>query len=283
MKNLLVTIAAIAALTAPAAPVLAQADTEAAPTPAMASLRAQLERDLDAFNRGDFKGYLSDFAPKVTYNELTVTREAMIELNTELKQTFPNLKMRYDRVRIQSDTPNEAWATTVADFSGQTKNYDGSGYPATYHESGQITALYKQVNGQWLTDQVQVAWNDSYIDIGEPFGTLGFSSLPTLAGVGQPYPLRLWVGHEFMTNASDSYAYAMVPLATVLDKKGSEQIFSTLKFAPVPAKGLNLEMRAPDKPGTYVHLLVLNKSQRTRYGEAPIGQKVYTRVVRVEE
>lgn len=282
MKNLLVAIAAIAALTAPV-PAMAQADTETAPTPAMASLRAQLDRDLEAFNRGDFKAYLSDFAPKVTYNELTVTRDAMIELNTELKQTFPNLKMRYDRVRIQSDTPNEAWATTVADFSGQTKNYDGSGYPATYHESGQITALYKQVNGQWTTDQVQVAWNDSYIDIGEPFGTLGFSALPTLAGVGQPYQFRLWVGHEYMTTSSESYAYTMVPLATVLDKKGSEQIFNTLKFAPVPFKGLNLEMRAPDKPGTYVHLLVLNKSQRTRYGEAPIGQKVYTRVVRVEE
>jgi hypothetical protein len=280
MTKQLLSLLAIATLLAAPAPARADVDQ---PNEAERSLRAQLDRDLDAFNRGDFKGYLADFAPKVSYNELTVTRDQMIELNHELKQTFPNLRMRYDRVRLQADTPDEAWATTVADFSGQTRNYDGSGFPATYHESGQITALYKRVNGQWSTDQLQVAWDDSYIDIGEPFGVLGFSALPTLAGAGQPYQFRLWVGQEYMTNTQQSYAYTMVPLATVLDKKGSEQIFGSLKFAPVPQTGLNLEMHAPEQPGTYVHLLVLNKIQRTRYGEAPIGQKVYTRVVRVEE
>jgi hypothetical protein len=277
-----VTLLAIPALASGAtfaAPALAQE----APNATEKAVAAQLQQDLEAFNRGDFKAYLADFAPKVTYNELTVTRDQMVDLNSELKQAFPNLRMRYDRIRVQADTPDEAWATTVADFSGTTRNYDGSGYPATYHEAGQLTALYKKKNGQWVTDQVQVAWNDSYIDIGDPFGTLGFSSLPTLAGIGQPYQFRLWVGHEFMTSATEAYAYTMVPLATVLDKKGSEQIFSTLKFAPIPPKGLNLEMHAPDQPGTYVHLLVVNKLQRTRYGEAPIGQKVYTRVVRVEE
>ena len=42
-------------------------------------------------------------------------------------------------------------------------------------------------------------------------------------------------------------------------------------------------MQKANKPGTYVHLLVLNRTERTRYGETPIGQKVYTRVVRIED
>jgi hypothetical protein len=186
-------------------------------------------------------------------------------------------------VRVQSDSPDEAWATTVSDFTGSTSNYDGSGFPATYHEMGQLTSLYKRAGNAWTTDQVQVAWNDSYIDIGENFGSLGFTALPTLAGAGQPYRFRLWVGHEYMAPTAETYAYAVVPLSTVLDKAGSEKIFGSLKFAAVPHQGLDLEMRAPEKAGTYVHLLVINRTGRTRYGESPIGQKVYTRVVRVEE
>lgn len=281
-KHLLLCL--LAATSLAAVPLSAQAQApESAPNPAEASLRATLERGAEAFNRGDFKAYLADFAPRVRYNELTVDKTRLVEVNQDLKQSFPDLKMRFDKIRVRSQSADEAWATTVAEFTGESRNYEGSGFPATYRESGQVSAFYKRQNGEWITDQVQVAWNDSYIEIGRSFGALGFSALPTLNGVTQPYRLRLWVGHDYMSHETVTYAYTLAPLAAVLEKASAEKVFSTLSFAPITTKGLDVELRAPDKAGTYVHVLVLNKVQRTRAGEVPVGQKVYTRLFRVEE
>lgn len=282
MKHLLLTLMAAALLGASPLAVQAQSAPDAV-NPAEASLRATLERGLTAFNRGDFKGYLADFAPKVSYNELTVDKARLIDVNQDLKQAFPNLKMRFNKVRVRSESPDEAWATTLAEFTGETRNYDGSGFPATYRESGQVSAFYKRQGGEWITDQVQVAWNDSYIEIGQSFGSLGFTALPTLTGVTQPFRLRLWVGHDYMSHEQVTYAYTLAPLAAVLDKSSADAVFSKMTFAQVSTKGLDKEMRAPEKPGTYVHVLVMNKVQRTRAGEVPIGQKIYTRLVRVED
>ncbi|MNT69794.1 hypothetical protein D3C72_2081360 [compost metagenome] len=69
----------------------------------------------------------------------------------------------------------------------------------------------------------------------------------------------------------------------MIDKASADAIFSRLQFQPVAPQGLNVEMRAPERPGTYVHVLVMNKTARTRAGERPIGQKVYTRLVRIED
>lgn len=282
MKHLLLTLMAAALLGASPLAVQAQSAPDAV-NPAEASLRATLERGLTAFNRGDFKGYLADFAPKVSYNELTVDKARLIDVNQDLKQAFPNLKMRFNKVRVRSESPDEAWATTLAEFTGETRNYDGSGFPATYRESGQVSAFYKRQGGEWITDQVQVAWNDSYIEIGQSFGSLGFTALPTLTGVTQPFRLRLWVGHDYMSHEQVTYAYTLAPLAAVLDKSSADAVFSKMTFAPVSTRGLDKEMRAPEKAGTYVHVLVMNKVQRTRAGEVPIGQKIYTRLVRVED
>jgi hypothetical protein len=282
MKHLLLTLMAAALVTASPVAVQAQGAPDTV-NPAEASMRAMLERGLTAFNRGDFKGYLADFAPKVSYNELTVDKARLIEVNQDLKQAFPNLKMKFNKIRVRSESPDEAWATTLAEFTGETRNYDGSGFPATYRESGQVSAFYKRQRGEWLTDQVQVAWNDSYIEIGQSFGSLGFTSLPTLTGVTQPFRLRLWVGHDYMSHEQVTYAYTLAPLAAVLDKASADAVFSKMTFAPVTTRGLDKEMRAPEKGGTYVHVLVMNKVQRTRAGEVPIGQKIYTRLVRVED
>jgi hypothetical protein len=284
MIHRILPLLALAALVATPTPVTAQeAPGQSAPNPAEASLRATLERGLAAFNQGDFKGYLADFAPKVAYNELTIDRSRLVDINQDLKQVFPNLQMRYQKIRLRAELADEAWATTVAEFTGDTRDYEGSGYPATYREQGQVSALYKRRGGEWITDQIQVAWNDSTIDIGQPFGALGYTTLPTLTGTGQPYRFRLHVGHNYMAQEAVTYAYTVAPMSAVIDKAGSEAVFSALKYAAVPPKGVDVEMRAPQKGGTYVHLLVLTKLQRTQYGEQMTGQKVYTRLVRVED
>ena len=268
MKHLLVTLLAAATLAVAPASVQAQGAPRAeGPNAAEQSLRATLERGLSAFNKGDFQAYLADFAPTVSYNELRVPKRRLIEVNQDLKEGFPNLKMRFNKIRVRSESPNEAWATTLAEFTGSTRNYDGSGFPATYRESGQVSAFYKRQNGEWITDQVQVGW----------------TALPTLTGVAQPYRLRLWVGQDYMSHERVTYAYTLAPLAAVIDKAGADAIFGKLQFQPLTAKGLDVEMRAPEKAGTYVHVLVMNKTERTRSGERPIGQKVYTRLVRVED
>lgn len=279
----LMAIAAMAAVPAPLAlPAFAQAPSDA-PNAAEQALRETLERGVAAFNKGDMAGYLSDFAPEVNYNELKIPRDRLVDINVDLKKAFPSLTMRYSKIRVRADSPDEGWATTIAEFSGEARNYENSGYPATYRESGQVSAHYKKVNGEWVTDEVMVAWNDSSIDVGTPFGALGFTALPTLTGVNQPYRLRLVVGHNVFEQTETNYAYTIVPFASVLDQKASEAVFAGLKFQAVPVKGVDVELRAPAKAGTYVHLMVLSKGRHDRMGDALIGQKVYTRLVRVEE
>lgn len=246
------------------------------------ALRGNLDKSLGGFNKGDFETYLHDVDGRLTYNQLHVERSRLLEINRELKSSFPNLKMAYKEIRINPIAAEEATATTVAEFSGQTSNYDGSGLPASYREVGQVTAFYRKDRERWQTNQLQVAWNDSFIDIGREFGVMGFTGLPTLVGVGQPYRLRLFSGDDATPGVGTTFAYAAVPLASVIDKAGAEEVFKALKFAPIDKAGIDVELRAPKREGTYAHVLVVNKAWRLGNNESLLGQKIYTRLVRVE-
>lgn len=280
LQTLLAAVLVGASFAAPAA--------VAAPTPQPASsaiesaLKQTLDTSLEAFNRGDFEGYLHDFFPRVSYNGLQVERKRLVEINRDLKKAFPDLQMRYQRMRITPMGDRQAAATTVAEFVGKTPNYEGSGLPATYREAGQVTALYRQVDGRWATHQLQVAWNDSYIDIGHPFSLMGFSALPSLVGAGQPYRVRLFAGNDSRPNVGVQYAYTVAPLSDVLEKEGAERIFGALNFQPLPEGGLKGELVAPADSGTYAHVLVVNKVWDRGNEPIILGQKVYTRLVRVE-
>jgi hypothetical protein len=252
-------------------------------SPSDASLQQSLDDSLAAFNRGDFEGYLHDVMPRVSYNELTVERKRMVEINSELAKSFPDLAMSYKKLRINTLSADEATAAMVSEFKGSTGNYEGSGMPATYREEGQMTSLYQRVNGKWMTGEMQVAWDDSYIDIGRDFGTIGFSSLPTLVGSAQPYSLRLYAGTDETPGVGISYAYAIAPLSIVLEKAGAERLFNTMKFKLLSPTGLDTELKAPKEAGTYAHILVINKFMRTGNAETLLGQKIYSRLVRVEE
>ena len=265
-----------------AGPALAQGAEAAEASQVEAALQANLAKSLEAFNRGDFAGYLHDFAQQLAYNGVSVERERLVEINQELRESFPNLKMAYKSTRIAPMGDAEATVTTVAEFVGSTKRYDGSDLAATYRESGEVTSFYKRQGSDWRTDSLQVAWNDSYIDIGRSFGVMGFTTLPALLGTDQPYRFRLYVGEDAVPGVGVSYAYAAVPLATVMAKSGAEDVFRALKFVPVPATGLDKELRAPSKDGTYAHVLVVNKFWRGGGQESLLGQKIYTRLARVE-
>lgn len=283
-RTILAAAMAIALAGAPAGAALAQGAPApaASPSPVEAALRANLDKSLTAFNRGDFPGYLHDFGQRLAYNGITVDRGRLVEINQELKQSFPNLKMAYKSTRIAPMGDAEASVTTVAEFTGSTNSYDGSGLGATYRETGEVTAFYRRGGDGWRTDSLNVAWNDSFIDIGRAFGVMGFTTLPVLVGVGQPYRIRLYVGEDTVSGVGVSYAYAAVPLATVIAKSGAEEVFRALKFSPFPAQGLDQELRAPAKDGTYAHVLVVNKFWRGGGQESLLGQKIYTRLVRVE-
>lgn len=274
-------LGSLLALTTLSAPALA-----AAPTGAVGSIdsaiRQSLEISLSAFNAGDFEGYLHDFAPRITYNALPVDRPRLVDINKELRESFPNLKMKYDRIRVSPMGDNEASATTITEFTGSTNNYDNSGLSATYRESGQVTALYQHEGANWITHQLDVAWNDSFIDIGQVFGSMGFNTLPTLTGTGQPYRLRLYVGDDERQGFGVAYAYAIAPLKSVIDKAGAEQVFKQLEFKAVPRTGLDQELIAPKAAGTYAHVLVVNKYWHAGNNESIVGQKIYTRLVRIE-
>lgn len=282
-KRLTAAALALACLVAAPAGVQAQDGlTEKQAAAIQADLKAVLDRSLEGFNRGDFEAYLSDLWPRVTYNGLIVQKQRLLEINKELKDSFPELGMRYRRVRIQPNGPEEAAATTVAEFTGRTSNYQGYGLPATYREEGQVKATYQKVNGKWLAHQLNVAWNDSYIDVGREFATMGFSTLPTLVGAEQPYNLRLFVGNDTTPGVAVVYAYTLAPLSAMIEKEGAEEIFKALKFRAVGSQGVNTELRAPEKKGTYAHVLVMNKYWRQGKEEMILGQKIYTRLVRIE-
>jgi hypothetical protein len=225
---------------------------------------------------------LHDFAQRIHYNGITVDRVRLIEINQELKQSFADLKMVYQSVRITPTGPSEAIATTATEFTGKTKSYDGSSLAATYRETGEITAFYKKQGNVWKTDTLQIAWNDSFIDIGETFGAIGFTTLPALVGADQPYRLRMFTGEDGRTSVAVNYAYAVVPLSTVMAKEGAEEVFRALKFTEMPEGGLDLEKRSPKAPGTYAHVMVINKFSHFGQQERLHGQKIYTRLVRVE-
>lgn len=281
-RHVLAAAMACAFLGAPVGAAFAQAAAAPGASPVEQALRGNLDQSLTAFNRGDFPGYLHDFGPRLTYNGITVDRARLVEINQELKQSFPNLKMAYKSTRIAPMGDSEASVTTVAEFTGSTNSYDGSGLAATYRESGEVTAFYKRGGDGWRTDTLNVAWNDSFIDIGRAFGVMGFTTLPVLLGVGQPYRMRLYVGEDTVPGVGISYAYAAVPLATVMAKSGAEEVFRALKFSAFPEKGIDEELRAPAKDGTYAHVLVVNKFWRGGGQESLLGQKIYTRLVRVE-
>lgn len=273
---------ALALAAVPAGAALAQGAPEAAPGPVEAALRGHLDKSLAAFNRGDFPGYLHDFGMRLAYNGITVDRARLVEINQELKQSFPNLKMAYRSTRIAPMGDAEASVTTVAEFTGSTNSYDGSGLGATYREAGEVTAFYKRNGEGWRTDALQVSWNDSFIDIGRAFGVMGFTTLPTLLGTDQPYRVRIYVGEDTVPGVGVSYAYASVPLATVIAKTGAEEVFRALKFTSFPEGGVDTELRSPATAGTYAHVLVVNKFWRGGGQESLLGQKIYTRLVRVE-
>jgi hypothetical protein len=247
-----------------------------------AAIKASLDESLKAFNVGNFEGFLHDYAPSITYNGMTVDRSRLVEINKELRDSFPNLSMRYDLMRVNALDANQATATTVSEFSGETANYDNSGLAASYHESGQIMAMYQHEGDTWTTHQLDVAWNDAYIDIGQVFGLIGFTQLPTINGANQPYRLRLYVGEDERPGVGVAYAYAIAPLKSVIEKAGAESLFGHLDFKPVPAAGIDRELTAPKEPGTYAHLLVVNKFWRAGANESIVGQKIYTRLVKVE-
>lgn len=246
------------------------------------TLRQHLESSLAAFNQGDFEGYLHDIAPRVTYNGVEVERARLMEINHELRRSFPNLTMRYRSIAVTEMSETEANVTTVAEFSGNTTDYDGSGLPGTYSETGQVTAMYRKGAEGWRAKTLQVAWNDSFIDVGQDFGLIGFTSLPVLAGVKQAYWLRLFVGDDRLRGAFTEYAYALVPLATVLSKNGAEEVFRSLRFAPVPKQGVMARRTMPSRPGTYAHVLVVPRVLRQGGQEVVHANKIYTRLMQVE-
>lgn len=277
----------LAAFTTAALLVLTPAVAAAqSPSPAEAAVAASLDASLRAFNAGDFAGFLRDFASRVRYNEFTVPRARLVEINRDLKGTFPDLKMRYDSRRVTAPAPGEVVATTVSTFTGSTPDYEGSGLAARYRESGQVTARYRPVGaGQWRTDTLQVAWNDAFIDIGPAFAMLGFEALPALQPAGRPYRLRLQVGSaDSRPGAGVAYAYMLAPLADLLSKADAEKAYERLQFKPLPPAGLDSRMPTPTPAGTYAHVLVVNKFVSVGPGQpvVPLGQKIYTRVLRVE-
>jgi hypothetical protein len=255
---------------------------EAHRSPVEAALRQNLERSLGAFNRGDFEGYLHDMEATVTYNGIEVPRDRLREINGDLKQSFGNLKMRYKSVAINEMGDLDANVTTVAEFTGSTANYDATGLPATYKEVGEVTSLYRQTPQGWRSGVLQVAWNDSFIDIGRPFSMLGFTSLPMLLGASQTYRFRLHVADDALEGARVEYAYAVVPLSTVISKNGAEEVYKSLRFTPIARTGVDLELRAPSRPGTYTHVLVVPKLWSRDDQETLLGHKIYTRLVQVE-
>jgi hypothetical protein len=218
----------------------------------------------------------------VSYNGIEVPRARLHEINSDLKQSFGNLKMRYRSVAINEMGDLDANVTTVAEFRGSTSNYDATGLPATYVEVGEVTSLYRRTPQGWRSGVMQVAWNDSFIDIGRPFSMLGFTSLPALLGASQAYRFRLHVADDSLEGARVEYAYAVVPLATVISKNGAEEVYKSLRFTPVGREGVDLEVRAPAKPGTYTHVLVLPKLWTRDEQETLLGHKIYTRLVQVE-
>ena len=137
-------------------------------------------------------------------------------------------------------------------------------------------------NCRWLAKTLQVAWNDSFIDVGQDYGLIGFTSLPVLANVKQAYWLRLFVGDDSFRGAYTDYAYALVPLETVLAKNGAEEVYRTLRFAPVPKQGVVARRSSPSRPGTYAHVLVAPKILRQGGMEVMQANKIYTRLVQVE-
>ncbi|MEB3328689.1 MAG: hypothetical protein VKQ33_05605 [Candidatus Sericytochromatia bacterium] len=247
-----------------------------------AALRESLEQGLGAFNRGDFEGYLHDMEATVTYNGIAVPRDRLREINGDLKQSFGNLKMRYKSVTINRLGELDANVTTVAEFTGSTANYDATGLPATYVEVGEVTSRYRRTSQGWRSGVLQVAWNDSFIDIGRPFSMLGFTSLPALLGATQPYRFRLHVADDALEGTRVEYAYTVVPLATVISKDGAEEVYKSLRFLPLPRAGVDLQVKAPSQPGTYTHVLVVPKLWRRADQETLLGHKIYTRLVQVE-
>ncbi|MEB3284458.1 MAG: hypothetical protein VKN33_04140 [Candidatus Sericytochromatia bacterium] len=267
------TLMAVVALDATANPTVSLVET---------LLRRHLDKSLDAFNHGDFEGYLHDIAPRVEYNGIEVERARLLEINHDLRRSFPNLRMRYRSIDVSEMSDTEANVTTVAEFSGSTSNYDASGLSGTYREIGQVTAMYRKKGDDWIADTLQVAWNDSFIDVGQDFGLMGFSNLPVLAASQQSYWLRFFVGDDSFRGTFTEYAYALVPLSTVLAKNGAEEVYRALRFAPIPRRGIVTRRATPSRPGTYAHVLVVPKVLRQAGQEVVQANKIYTRLVQVE-
>lgn len=245
-------------------------------------LAARLEAGLAAFDRGDFATYVADLAPRLRYDGVELSRDNFIEVNQELKQSFPNLKARLEALTVKGVGSSEALATVKVAFEGSATSYEGSGLRATYREEGQIATRYRQRGQGWVGEEMRVGWNDSFIDVGEGFGVLGFTTLPTLVGAGQPYRFRLFAGRAPERGIEVRYAYAMVPLARVLAKDGAESVAKELRYQLMPNEGVDQRVRAPQAVGPYVHLLVANQMLVVGAESALVGQKVYTRFVRVE-
>lgn len=245
-------------------------------------LAQRLQGGLAAFNRGDFQAYVSDLAPRVRYDGVEVGRDSFVEVNQELRQSFPTLSAKLEALSVKPGGSGEAYATAKVAFDGAATNYEGSGLRATYREVGQITTRYRQSGGQWVGEAMQVGWNDSFIDVGEGFGVLGFTTLPTMVGAGQPYRFRLFAGRAPERGIDVRFAYAVVPLARVLAKDGAAAVAKELRYVGMPANGIDEMRRAPAEKGPHVHLLVANQVLVLGAESALVGQKVYTRFVRVE-
>lgn len=259
----------------------AEPDTAASVTPAKAGLREQLLAGVKAFNRGDFQAYLRDLAPNVGYNNLRVSRERLFELNRDLKRSFPNLRMRMPQLSLEVLDEREVAANLVAEFKGEVKNYEGSGLGATYLERAQTTAIYRKNGTHWQTDELQVDWNESFIEVGAPFGLMGFGNLPVELAVAEPYRARLWADTVSKSGVTVSYAYALVPLSAVMEAAGAEAAFAGLEFRTMPETGVDLALTGPGEVGSFAHLLVVNKTWNAGGQVVPLGQKIYTRLVRV--
>ncbi|HEY9722105.1 MAG TPA: hypothetical protein V6D47_08830 [Oscillatoriaceae cyanobacterium] len=256
----------------------------AAPASAQdASLEQTLNAGLLAFNKGDLQGYVQDLMPRMSYNEIALERTRVLAIDRALQETFPQLSLNYRRMRVNPVSQDEATASIETEYKGSTPNYNGSGMPAVYREEGQATALYQRVDGKWLTGQMQVAWDDSYVDVGQTFGIIGFSVLPTLAEPGQPYSLRLYAGTDDNPGTAVSYAYAIVPLSMLMAPEGASRLYDHMQFRLLPVTGIDASFKAPKHPGSYVHVLVMNKFEHLGGSETLLGQKVYSRLMRVDE
>jgi hypothetical protein len=253
-------------------------------TPLQQTFQKKLSQELASYNKGNFKQSYKLFTEKFRYNGMMTARDTLIQINQETKDSFKNMVMRFkSEPRVTPiDGGKKALVSVEELFTGTTKDYNGTGLSATYREEGLLNRLFVLHKNGWECPEAQLEWNDSSIDVGENFGMMGFSSLSPQMIASQPYNFRLWVSDQDDFMVKTEYTYAVLPMQVMLDTSLSNKAFAELKFTEIASKGVSTTLTAPEKPGFYVHLLIANRYRLGGQGGDLLGQKIYTRLFRVE-